>query len=72
MYICTLEIQTLYLVFWTRHRMQKVRNIAHTHRTQDTQSAVACFDMTSMKAFAVSENFFINTGVGTLYSQNTC
>lgn len=37
-----------------------------THRRQDKESELAWFDITSMKALAVSENFFLSTAAGTL------
>lgn len=37
-----------------------------THLRAEAESAVACLDMTSIRALVVSENFEISTGAGTL------
>lgn len=43
-----------------------------THRRQDEESELTWFVMTSMKALAVSENFFLSTAAGNLEKIRTC
>lgn len=42
---------------------------ALTHRRAEVEPLLACADMMSMKALEVSENFFMSTGLGTLWGR---
>lgn len=43
-----------------------------THLRAEAESAVACLDMTSIRAWVVSENFEMSTGAGTLRCKVSC
>lgn len=50
-------------------RQRACPSLQLTHRSAEVELLQACEDMILMKAFEASENFFMSTGLGTLWGE---